>query len=257
MDTPNDPMSPEHTGRQQAEEGQEESLSSLIERKEYERALEKARNNTFEKAYCYYKLGKHKSCLKTAGKKEGQMWSTLRMQAHYALDRHDKALQEAASLPLIGELLVNYAASLALDVHGKKGEEAEEIVKQCEALIQKEPVALLKQEAKYNLGLRFYQDPQEHIRYLEQVKAPEGGSSLIEAEIMNLSQDHDKIRTEGLSKRNRAIVEYNKTRQDNEFVPSGLKKFQREVYGKSKEVLRFLNASSTKSAIQYLEQPKA
>lgn len=250
-------MSPEKNGSQQVEGEQEEPLSSLIERKEYEQALKKAKNNTFEKAYCYYKLKKYKACLKTAGKKEGQMWSTLRMQAYYALDEHVKALHEAVGLPLIGELLVNYTASLALALSNKKTEEAEGILKQCEALIQKEPVTMLKQEAKYNLGLRFYQNPQEQIRYLEEVKAEEGGSSLIEAEIKNLSQEYDKIRTEGLSKRNRAILEYNKTKQDNEFVPNDLKQFQQQTYNKSRKILRFLNASSTKSAIQYVEQPKA
>ncbi|KAI5171890.1 hypothetical protein NEFER03_1155 [Nematocida sp. LUAm3] len=213
---------------------QEMSVRELIEAGMYEEALQHSKNNSFEKAYCYYKIGKYRSALKTAAKKQGEKWSALRMQTYYCLDRYAEALKESKSLPKKGAVFVNYAAALSLHImeHPKNISQKNE----CREIAQKleEP---LKSEVLYNLTLSSLPNRERVIEELKEINTESADvdtQEIVHAQISTLEGKHERISSERLLKRNRAIHQWNagnkeELQENKESFLGTLRKFQREA----------------------------
>ncbi|OAG30461.1 hypothetical protein NEDG_02003 [Nematocida displodere] len=211
------------------EASEEDKVVSLIKLEEFAKALGRAKNNTVAKAYCYYKLKKYQACLKTAGRKESEEWSALRMQALFALDRYDEAVNEGRTLNLTRHTLVNYAAALALAHQARPVYSAE--LKECRKMVEAEADLLLREEGRYNLALAVARDGEAFVSALREIHPTEKDTLiLVNAQINNSLSNFEKIDTEHLSKRNRAIVEYNHHGRDRDMVAASLKKWQEEIF---------------------------
>jgi len=209
----------------------EEKVISLVNLGRFKEALSLARNNSFEKAYCYYKLGKPRSCLKTAGKKTGEKWSALRMQAYYVLDRYEDAVKEGSVLKKEGASLVNYSAALSL-LSLERGEALEEIEK-----IEEHAQHLhgaIREEVMYNLSFSALPNKEKFVEKLKKINPAEKETvSLVESQINTALGNLESVEEGALNRRDRLVHRYNAEGRA-EGLEETLKLFQREIYYKNK-----------------------
>ncbi|KAI5191575.1 hypothetical protein NECID01_1525 [Nematocida sp. AWRm77] len=232
----------------------EDRVVALIKLNRFEEAVKSAKNNTFEKAYCYYKLNKFKSCLKTAGKKEGKQWSSLRMQAYYGLNKYEASLEEAKELKKKGVTLVNYAAALGLvqaqyraehfegETEGTK-EKMQKVQEEIERVHRQsaEEEGYIKEEVEYNLAFSLLPNREEFAGALCKTSPEEKDTrEVVSAQVSTLKEAFSEISPEVLTKRNRAIHMYNAEKEESPELQESLKGFQREMYyrGKIREFMR-------------------
>lgn len=212
---------------------------SLIKLERFKEALKYCHNNTFEKAYCYYKIGKYKSALKTSGTKTGDAWHTLRSQIYYKMDRHQSAVDEMKKLKSQekhGPVLVNYAANVALSVAESKTEDnsgSEEIESILQSL-ENEKVDTCG-EVLYNLAFAHLTDRRVMLKKLKEIDTPDRDHrELVNAQIYNIQAKQKEISPSVLTKSNKAIHRYNAESIETPCLQETMKKFQRDTYYQNK-----------------------
>jgi tetratricopeptide (TPR) repeat protein len=218
----------------------EHRVVALIKLGRYEEALKGARNNSFEKAYCYYRLHKHSSALKTVGRKRGEKWSILKSHVLYAMGRYDEALSFLGEALEGNERAVNFAAinSLCRLQAGEMPSLYDPPVRSLSsdpvegsALLKKMKDAMLREEVMYNC---LFEEIGERGKYLEMLKENRDAFSseemriLATAQIDNLCGVFGSIDKSLLTKRNAAVVEYNEGKCGEEGLEHFMH-FQRQI----------------------------
>ncbi|KAH9386001.1 uncharacterized protein NEMAJ01_0897 [Nematocida major] len=206
---------------------------ALIKMDRYREALKFCHNNTFEKGYCYYKLGKYKSALHTAGRKKGNAWATLRSQIYYKLDRPVEAMNEL-KMKLTGPVLVNYASSVGMACVANSLKNAETEVQNLLERVKSEPVDI-QGEVLYNLAFSYLPDKKLMHQKLEEIDTPDRDHrDLVNSQIYNLEGKYKEISPNILNKSNRAIHRYNAEGIQTPCLLESMKQFQKDTYYQNK-----------------------
>lgn len=235
-------------------EGKQQCLS-LIALGKYKEALGEAKNNSFEKAYCYYKLGKYKAAIKTAGKREGRQWESIRMQSYYSLNRYTDAIREGDKIYKInGESLVNYSAAVAMAAVA--GENVEEEARRCREAAESSE-EYVRAETMYNLALMHMPKRDKTVEELQKIETTDTEcAESIKAQIATLEQRYKDVPVQSLLKRNREIHQYNITGEEAPGLVSNMKVFQREIYNKEKLRMYSRTKSVPKEIKEFVESLK-
>ncbi|KAI5187800.1 hypothetical protein NEHOM01_2377 [Nematocida homosporus] len=229
-----------------------EKCVALLELKQYEQALHLAKNNSFAKAYCYYKLGKYGAVLKTAKHKKGECWASIRMQAYYALDRYECAIAEAAELPQSEAVLVNYAAALGLAAAGTGSKWVKEI-SECSSRAQGLEENM-RNEVAYNLCFQNLPYKEKFVRSLKAL-APSDPETrvLVDSQVLALNGQHGSIPADGLLRRNREILFYNRDGEEAPTLRREMKTFQRTIYYQNRIKSHFQKSADIPELTEALE----
>ncbi|KAI5191188.1 hypothetical protein NEMIN01_1396 [Nematocida minor] len=216
----------------------EQKTVALMKMDRFKEALKYCYNNTFEKAYCFYRIGKYKCALKTAGKKKGSAWISLRSQIYYKLDRHLDAIKEIGKLKEIkGPVLVNYAANVALAIAENKAEADSTKGKEMATVLEKiknEKIDI-QGEVLYNLAFSYLPDRRKVLNKLKEIDTPDRDHrELVQAQIHNIQDMQKEISPSILNRSNKAIHRYNTEAIQSPCLLESMKQFQKNTYYQNK-----------------------
>lgn len=224
----------------------DDKVVALIKLERHEEALRAAKNNSYEKAYCYYRVKKYKSCLKTVGGRLGEKWAILKAQALYALGRYRESAQAMQQVLQGDERAVNFSAAVSLgrlsdlpkspSVFASTEDRAphrNDIHRPSEARQIKD--LLLREEFAYNQWFESLHDPGIYARTLKAKECEckcEEVKTLVKNQLLNLTENFSEIDTGALSKRNAKVVEYNASHGSKSSIDylDHFLHFQRQIY---------------------------